>query len=117
MGRAVELGGGIAAFKGAHMMTPTALKALKGSIRKWQRIVDGSGSDKGRHNCPLCKIYYEKGCKGCPVMKATGKLECDGSPYDTDWDGGNLFNMADTDKQLVAAVKELRFLKSLLPPR
>ena len=97
-------------------MTPIALKALKGSIRKWQRIVAGDGHDEGNDNCPLCKVYFDRNCKGCPVAKATGEIQCGGTPYDDDWDGGAIFTgVADTDERILAAAKELRFLKSLLP--
>ncbi|KKM79723.1 hypothetical protein LCGC14_1347100 [marine sediment metagenome] len=57
-------------------------KALKGSILKWQKIVNGTGTDKGAENCPLCNIYYfDKYCVGCPVMAVTGKHSCNNTPF------------------------------------
>lgn len=94
-------------------MTPVALKALKGSIRKWQKIVDGTGEDRGPDNCPLCQQFFEKNCVGCPVRMATGKPRCGSTPYD-DW-GCLDTAIAYDDNAIVIAVKELRFLKGLLP--
>ncbi len=84
------------------------LKGLRGSVRKWKNIVDETGTDEGVENCPLCKLYYDKNCKGCPVSIATGKINCDGSPYwlfDTD---GELYEHPDLAKA------ELMFLKALI---
>ena len=36
-------------------MTKKVLKALKGSIKKWESIVKGTGEEHGSKNCPLCK--------------------------------------------------------------
>jgi len=63
------------------------LKALKGSIKKWERIVEGTGVDEGADNCPLCEIKH--------VDKKKMKVYCA------------------TCKEL--AQKELDFLRSLLP--
>lgn len=41
-------------------------KALDGSIRKWERIVDGSGTDSSGADCPLCKLHEE--CHDCVAM-------------------------------------------------
>lgn len=58
------------------------------SIEKWQRIVDGTGSDKGVRNCPLCEKYirsfgsnHPADCIACPVYLDTGKLTCFDTPY------------------------------------
>jgi hypothetical protein len=101
-------------------MDASTLEALKGSIRKWEKIVAGTGSNRGVANCPLCQKFYDlTGCRvtcsGCPVQKATGQHGCMGSPYE-DYevfegeDGHHEWEM----KKL--AVKELNFLQSLLPP-
>jgi len=58
-------------------------KALENSIRKWSRIVNGTGFDNGIVNCSLCKIYHGIDCRGCPVMKKTKKSGCVKTPYDT----------------------------------
>jgi hypothetical protein len=103
-------------------MNSETLKALKGSIQKWQNIVEGCGVDMGIANCPLCRVFKSSdptSCFGCPVMEKTGKPGCAGSPY-RDW------AMLHYD-QIIArtatvqnnedslAVDELNFLKSLLP--
>ena len=76
------------------------LGALKGSIQKWQDILDGTGFDQGGLNCPLCikaekeeneraasdsDDYDEQICLGCPVLPHTkGKGLCARTPY-ADW--------------------------------
>jgi hypothetical protein len=96
-------------------MDPATLRALRGSIAKWQAIVDGTGEDKGHSNCPLCQMFYDEHndgqscCAGCPVADATDSTCCVDSPYD-DWCA------AETDEELKgAALAELAFLRSLLP--
>ena len=107
-------------------MDKVTLKALKGSIRKWERIVEEKGMDEGTINCPLCWLYYgsDSGtCVGCPVMKKTGLAECKGTPF-TDWirhhkeQHLDIFPCAvrcEECKKL--ARRELEFLKSLLPKK
>ena len=102
-------------------MNKTTLKALKGSIRKWERIVDGTARDEGSDNCPLCKMFFERFCKGCLVAEETENTYCDGTPYQDKWvwhepsemngNGGYVH----TKESLAAAKAELKFLKSLLP--
>jgi hypothetical protein len=100
-------------------MDADTLAALKGSIAKWQAIVDGTGYDFGIQNCPLCLIFHpaengKPGCRGCPVREATGRRGCIGTPYEA-LDKAD----AENDKEAAAthAQAELDFLKSLLPPR
>src|SRR5690348_14984499 len=106
-------------------MNTKTLKALKGSIRKWERIVAGHGTDEGVDNCPLCKLFYgsddtdEPYCDGCPIRTITGRAFCLGSPYER-WADMFHFGMTRSvvDKDtLVAAQAELDFLKSLLPKK
>ena len=89
-------------------MKSKTLEALKGSIEKWERIVDGTGVDNRADNCPLCQLFYERtefvvqlpaqsamfvqsgnaggyehgGCHDCPVRLRTRRDECVGTPYD-----------------------------------
>lgn len=100
-------------------MDARTLRALKGSIRKWQRIVAGTGADRGTDNCPLCAEFLVglKCCVGCPVREATALPGCVGTPYQK-W--GQLFGhaypfRATSKKKIAAAKAELKFLQSLLP--
>lgn len=99
-------------------MDARTLKALKGSIRKWERIVQGTGQDDGSGNCPLCRLFIHEDCKGCPVSRASGQSSCLKTPY-MEWNG--LFagrnGMATSIKKKHAAQRELDFLKSLLPKK
>jgi hypothetical protein len=104
-------------------------KALEGSIKKWEKIIDGTASDKGTDNCSLCQrfmldcqtINEEK----CPVYEVTGKKYCKNTPY-SDWMVAvrkrdkkmNAYGAKATDDQTVmCAVLEVEFLKSLLPAK
>ena len=111
-------------------MDKKAVKALRGSIKKWERIVLGTGEDFGTRNCPLCK-KYDRGtnCDGCPVAEDTGEPFCNGSPYDK-WISavrGELEELTgggfvwETDKcvpigprSLAAAIAEYEYLCGLL---
>jgi hypothetical protein len=92
-------------------MNAKTLKALKGSIAKWEGIVAGTTEDEGNLNCPLCTLFYRGGCFGCPVMEKTGLDSCNGTPYLEYADGDDLGK----DTLLGLAQDELDFLKSLLP--
>jgi hypothetical protein len=104
-------------------MDKAALKALKGSIRKWERIVAGDGGDDGAADCPLCREFRfgaEFDCVGCPVMAESGLPYCSGTPY-TGWmqyhDGlARAFPLnASTGEEIMLAQAELDFLRGLLP--
>ncbi len=109
-------------------MKAETLKALKGSIRKWKRIVKGTGADEGYDNCPLCKIFNtgkDNSCEGCPIMKKVGIDSCDSTPHET-WLLHHHLNHAlycpnkvhtDCDDCKRLATAELEFLKSLLPKK
>jgi hypothetical protein len=91
-------------------MDERTLTALKGSIAKWEAIVDGTGEDKGPENCPLCGLFNNQVnpwnfCVGCPVRAATGVKLCENTPYVA----------YDDDPTTANAQAELNFLKSLLP--
>ncbi len=59
------------------------LEAIDGSIEKWNSIVHAEGEDEGRHNCPLCKIFFDSDeCDECPIRKDTDKKSCRDTPYD-----------------------------------
>jgi len=101
-------------------MDGKTLKALKGSIKKWEKIVKGTGVDEGDKNCPLCKLFFLKKCLGCLIFEKTGRFGCIKTPYN-DWVNHHILKhenklkkmkvYCDTCKEL--AQKELDFLKSL----
>jgi hypothetical protein len=110
---------------------PKSLAALRGSIAKWQAIVEGIGRDHGVMNCPLCEMFYDgktndegfpQDCVGCPVYHQTGEDNCVGTPYEK-WSRLSRLEMQSltsgywpkTPEQLMAAHAELKFLISLLP--
>lgn len=101
-------------------MDAKTLRALKGSIRKWEKIVEGTGINLGPLNCPLCMVFirhdypFNMRCRGCPVFEKTGLTGCRDTPYETFHDlmnGGG----ADQDQLHGAAIEEVAFLRSLLP--
>lgn len=94
-------------------MDAKTLKALNGSIKKWEAIVAGTGIDAGRINCPLCRLFFYNDCFGCPVSKKTQQDGCSGSPYDEYLDLSE--GEGTHDELRNAAKKELDFLKSLRP--
>ncbi|MBW2968539.1 hypothetical protein KY314_00265 [Candidatus Woesearchaeota archaeon] len=103
-------------------MNTKTLKALKGSIKKWEDIRDGKGVDDGVENCPLCQLFWWKGCDGCPIYEKTGKKQCNDTPY-IEWIkhqgekhlqySSPYKNRCPTCKKI--AQKEVDFLKGLLP--
>ena len=57
------------------------LKIMEASVRKWNRIIAGKGTDGGILDCPPCRIFYMAVCFGCPIAQYTGKKFCRGAPY------------------------------------
>ena len=108
-------------------MKKATLVALKKSIKKWEKVVDGSGEDDGSENCALCKRFDAETCvlygEQCPIRKKTRRKGCAGTPFITwqnhqDYDHEESFPYAiqlGCKKCVVLAKKELNFLKSLLP--
>ena len=62
-------------------MNAETLEALKGSVRKWNRIFCKGGVNLGPTNCPLCKLFVLSDCEGCPVSAKSGRSGCHGTPY------------------------------------
>ena len=107
-------------------MDAKTLRALKGSIKKWEKIVDGTGVDKRGDNCPLCQLFCVRSthrwCYGCPVYETTRNSNCNETPYYAvlhsmvyDKEKGGF--RAKSVKSKILAQKELDFLKSLLPKK
>lgn len=103
-------------------MEEKTLKALHGSIAKWEGVRDGTISDSGIYNCPLCILFFNTlgqsddiACKGCPVYEKTGKQYCVATPY-TQWTEAGLKGCyASNSHERRLAQAEIDFLKSLLP--
>lgn len=65
-----------------YKISKKQMKALNGSIEKWDQIRNRQGIDAGASNCPLCQLYNKSGqCKQCVIYLETGKYFCRGSPY------------------------------------
>jgi len=62
-------------------LSKTAIKAIKASIHKWEKIAENKGEDRGLHNCSLCVKYEGALCSSCPVYKAVGATYCKCTPY------------------------------------
>lgn len=57
------------------------IAVMESSVRKWEKIIAGKGSDGGVLDCPPCRIFYMLACTGCPIARHTGKRFCKASPY------------------------------------
>lgn len=106
-------------------MNKETLQALKGSIKKWERIVKSTtAKDDGVNNCSLCKLFYSFCCADCPVNDKTNEVFCNNTPYQ-EWSNHQHeehYNSTEANHRyvgckecLILAKKELNFLKSLLP--
>lgn len=110
-------------------MDEVTLEALKGGIKKWEDICNGTGRDEGPINCTLCQQFVSLAlptvsiCHGCPVALKVKASGCQDTPY-ADWMShqrghGNFTGSYDIQtgckECLKLAKKELIFLKSLLP--
>ena len=103
-------------------MKAKTLKALKGSIAKWEGILAGTGEDDGTDSCPLCGLFFYNDCYGCVVSQEAEKQGCAGTPYFTwldhqdDAHGLMDFPMSiECPECRKIARRELNFLKRLLP--
>lgn len=94
-------------------MDVDTLEALRGSIAKWEGVVDGTVEEQGAVNCPLCHRFADGLCRGCPAMEATGQKYCQGSPYH---DYADAEENGNEDEMAHQAEAERDFLISLLPP-
>ena len=99
-------------------------RALQGSIKKWEQILNEGGKDEGRENCPLCTLFFTKNCKGCPVFELADRAFCRATPYE-EWEDhhsswhhtGPAFPRCihiGCQKCKDLAKEEVNFLKSLL---
>lgn len=72
------------------LKTDSVRQALEWSIKKWevtaihQESQDGQkvpGGNINAYSCPLCIMFFWRGCDGCPVRDRTGRRRCTGTPY------------------------------------
>ena len=106
-------------------MNEKTLLALKGSIKKWKKIINKTGVDNGQLNCPLCKLFIRDECESCPVNEKTSGYGCHASPYgkwEEHQDKNHFATYVETltlknecEKCEFLAKKEKAFLESLLP--
>lgn len=103
-----------------RVMDKKTIRALRASIRKWERNAKVKHPDKyllDSDDCPLCGLFFHHDCEGCPVMQKTGRPNCGGTPYikaniacsNWEWQAGPM------EEAHAAAQEEVAFLKSLLP--
>ena len=103
-------------------MNATTLKALKASIRKWERNARAKTPEEYKtkgSDCALCVLFPMSSCGSCPVANKTGYSDCVGTPYydaraaAMDW---AIFRTEqERNAAHAAAREEVAFLKSLLP--
>lgn len=68
-------------------MNKKTIKAIEGSVAKWDCIAQGIGTNQAVDDCPLCKLFINTGCNKypvCPVVLAIqGVGGCAGTPYES----------------------------------
>ena len=70
-----------------HEISAAEMEALKGSIAKWQGIVDGKVKDHACSNCPLCQVAFEIAspeidqCFVCILHRDCNSEGCSNTPY------------------------------------
>ena len=70
-----------------HKISKKQMRALNGSIEKWNLIRNQHGFDQGRTNCPLCQLNIaDRQCEQCIIYLETGKYFCRETPYEA-WIG------------------------------
>lgn len=111
-------------------MDSKTLEALRGSIRKWTGIVAGTAEDEGHKDCPLCQMFFRWPpepaptrvfCKDCPVAAASGRPNCQRTPYVAYADARDGLDPTEPAAARAARLRTLaeavlEYLKSLLPP-
>ena len=113
-------------------MNKVTLTALKKSIKHWEENVAAKTSDEVNpytSACALCKVFlnWERAapCEGCPVMAHSGMELCMDTPWvaaERAWSRWARSKSAQVQEKLrkawvIAATRELEFLKSLLPAK
>lgn len=112
-------------------MNEITLKALKDSIAHWERMFLFTDKEEFKYErvggsfCALCSIHRQ--CQNCPVKIRTKRSACRKTPYTNAHDAySNVFWTPEKspmrtkfiwNKWRVCALREINFLKSLLPKR
>lgn len=58
------------------------LVAMRGSVAKWEGIVNDGQNDGGADDCPLCDLFICGSCNGCPVADESGSKNCYSTPHE-----------------------------------
>ena len=103
-------------------MDKQTLEALKGSIQKWEDVLEGH-VENGWKDCPLCDVYLNKlgSCNGCPISEYARDGACRNTPYKRWTEHQDVAHYTRTYKQIYCARcadiarEELEFLRGLLP--
>ena len=108
------------------------ITALKKSIKKWKKIVDGKAYlyDEECACCIMTSKINNVDCRGCPICEYTKKEECLGSPYykflnhsnkctqcdNHEWESREKVGSGSSycNKGIELAKKELEFLEKVL---
>lgn len=101
-------------------MDAKALKALKASIRKWERNAKAKTPEEyltKAGDCPLCDLFIDDGCRRCPVYQRSLSIHCMATPYVQASVARHQWAYSDGSAEAAhaAARAEVEFLKSLLP--
>jgi len=91
------------------------IELIKGSIKKWESVVEGKVKGADIYNCPLCVEYQvgrEYKCVACPIYCKTERKYCKNTPFDAYCD--ILYKEVGSESTVQAATEELNFLKELL---
>ena len=66
-----------------YKISKEQMRALDGSIEKWNLICNQHGLDQGRTNYPLCQLNIaDRQCEQCIVYLETGEHFCRETPYE-----------------------------------
>lgn len=96
-------------------MDRATLKALKASIKHWEtNLIDSDKASVAASDCALCRRFTCGVCKGCPIYEKTRLKGCLRTPYIEAMNAKDKHGYNSPEFR-VAALKELRFLESLLP--
>jgi hypothetical protein len=107
-------------------MKTKTLKALKESIKHWDRMATGKarlGEEPDSDHCALCSLFNRDNmdedknvCRGCPIYESTGRCWCAGTGYSSAWVAWDVYGIKSQEFRSKAA-EFLKYLKSLLPKK